>query len=1255
MPFADTSEDGGPPQTATDHGLYECASAGSDIATHLDSQYVRINDICGPIEEHTVCDDPLDLGSTSGLNCSVEPGASAGNTQAAKTAFYHINVIKEKARGYLPTNDWLQQKLTVRVNINSTCNAYWDGRVNMYREGGGCSNTGTNMGVLVHEWGHGMDENDGGGYDNPSEGYADVTNILESHESCIGRGFYESGTCSGYGDACLSCTGIREMDWDKRESHTPATPAGFSQNNCGGGGDPCGKEPHCGSYIVSEAIWDLATRDLPASGMDPASAWLLTEKLWYESRSGSGGDAYNCSLPNSDGCGTNSWFHKLRLADDDDGNLDNGTPHAAAIFAAFDRHGIACGSATDISNQDYSSCPTLAAPSLSAKALTNAVELSWSEVPGATRYRIYRNDLGCDRGQLVVADVAAPATSFTDDGLMNDFTVYYRVQAMTDNGACLSPVSNCVESAPQPFAGKVRLDQETYGCSNRIGIKVTDANVGAPTVDVTIHSDTEVDPETVTLTETAPGSGKFVGEIYTTSGAPVHGDGLLSTTHGDLILVEYIDADDGAGGQNLVRQDTATSDCVFPLISGVGEQNVTGSSADIVWDTDEISDSVVVWGPAIPPDRTETGPDRVTQHTVSLSGLSECTVYYYEVHSTDPAGNTAIDDNHGAYYHFETLGDFGDGLQPCHEGRVTVEAPVYSCSDTVTFRVVDMDLNTDPNVAETAVLEVTSTTETDPELVTVTETGPDTSKFTGSIATAEGPPAPDGVLQTQDGDLLTVTYLDADDGTGSPAISYDTADLDCGGPEISSIHVDTLTDARGTVRWTTDEPADSVVEWGLTPDLGNTASDGALVTGHAITLNQFDICGLVYVRVRSTDEYGNTTVADDHGQPFTFLTYDIPGLYYRERFESGAPGWTLGGEWEVGPPQGLGSGFGHPDPTAAYNNTGVLGHDLTGLGAHPGDYEPNTAEVARMPAQDATSWRNTKLILYKHLNVERNDDASIWLWTTNGVPIYRSSGSTITDSSYSKMEFDISGRADGQPSLFLEFRQQADGSDQRSGWNIDDVILKDGSLPDYAPCGGCRQPPSFAGATSIQDNDACGATGITVSWDEAVSWGSGGGGTYAVYRSTQPLFTPGPSNLIASGVTGLSYNDTTAPSDGTIVFYVVRAENDETCGSGPNNGGLMDDNLVYASSADMTQQPTPAGIDTLRVDIVSHAHVRLTWEAASGATEYAVYRSASPLPGDFQSLGRTGELFYDDVGAGATQHTWFYLVRGVNACGNEGP
>ncbi|MBP7149395.1 MAG: S8 family serine peptidase, partial [Acidobacteria bacterium] len=234
----------------------------------------------------------------------------------------------------------------------------------------------------------------------------------------------------------------------------------------------------------------------------------------------------------------------------------------------------------------------------------------------------------------------------------------------------------------QPSAGQVRLDQETYGCGQTIGVRVNDGNAGAPSVTVEIWSTTESARQALTLAETRPGSGKFAGQIVSTGAPPDGGDGLLSLTDGDTINVEYVDADDGQGGTNVPRGDEAGADCRPPLISGVEESGVTDATATISWSTDEASGTEVVYGTSTPPDLLQQVPGKTTAHQVPLTGLAECTLYYYEVRSADTYGNLAVDDDDGRYHHFETLGNFGNGLQACHAGQVAIGGDTYSCADT---------------------------------------------------------------------------------------------------------------------------------------------------------------------------------------------------------------------------------------------------------------------------------------------------------------------------------------------------------------------------------------------------------------------------------------------------------------------------------------------------------------------------------------------------------------------------------------------
>jgi hypothetical protein len=74
------------------------------------------------------------------------------------------------------------------------------------------------------------------------------------------------------------------------------------------------------------------------------------ETLWYRSltagksayRVASGGTGCNTAAT-TDGCLADNWYSVDLVANDDDGNLANGTPDACRIWAAFNAHGIACG------------------------------------------------------------------------------------------------------------------------------------------------------------------------------------------------------------------------------------------------------------------------------------------------------------------------------------------------------------------------------------------------------------------------------------------------------------------------------------------------------------------------------------------------------------------------------------------------------------------------------------------------------------------------------------------------------------------------------------------------------------------------------------------------------------------------------------------------------------------------------------------------------------------------------------------------
>lgn len=450
FPFVDLSA-GGNTTYSNSGGLY--TFNGEALTSTLNGNYVKINDICGSISLITDASGNLAFGTSAGTDCTTPGIGGAGNTHAAREQYYQVNRVKEMAHGWLPKNAWLQKKLTVNVNLNQTCNAYWfGGELNFFKSGGGCANSGEISGVSLHEFGHGLDENDDNGsvpeY-GTQEATGDFVAALALHDSCTGPGFYTT-YCQGYGDACTACTGIRDIDWAKHASNTPHTVANYTQAFCPFPPEnykwyigPCSREGHCESQIASEALWDFVNRDLPNAGS--SEAWRVAERLFYSGRPQLT-RYFNCDTSQttwtSNGCSTGSLWKVFRLLDDDDGNLDNGTPHGAALFAAFNRHGIACPSDPGASTTS-TNCTLPAVPTLSATGGTNQVTLSWTPSAGAI-YDLLRNESGCNAGFTPIA-TGLSVSSYPDKDVADGMTYYYQVIAYpTGQVTCAAPPSACL-------------------------------------------------------------------------------------------------------------------------------------------------------------------------------------------------------------------------------------------------------------------------------------------------------------------------------------------------------------------------------------------------------------------------------------------------------------------------------------------------------------------------------------------------------------------------------------------------------------------------------------------------------------------------------------------------------------------------------------------------------------------------------------------------------------------------------------------
>jgi trimeric autotransporter adhesin len=228
----------------------------------------------------------------------------------------------------------------------------------------------------------------------------------------------------------------------------PDTALGHVCSRCNTGPGPCGRQVHCAAAPQRQAAWDLVAQDLPNAGFSPQTSFMIGNRLFYQG-SGNIGTWYSCTCGGtSSGCGATNGYTQWITADDDNGNLNDGTPHIAAIRAAFNRHGIGCATPT-AGNSGCSGQPNGGTgPTLSATPGSFSASLSWNSVAGATRYWVLRTEghAGCNHGKALIATVTG--TSFTDTQVANDRPYSYNVVAVGPSASCFSRVSNCATVTP---------------------------------------------------------------------------------------------------------------------------------------------------------------------------------------------------------------------------------------------------------------------------------------------------------------------------------------------------------------------------------------------------------------------------------------------------------------------------------------------------------------------------------------------------------------------------------------------------------------------------------------------------------------------------------------------------------------------------------------------------------------------------------------------------------------------------------------
>jgi hypothetical protein len=200
-------------------------------------------------------------------------------------------------------------------------------------------------------------------------------------------------------------------------------------------------------------------------------------------------------------------------------------------------------------------------------------------------------------------------------------------------------------------------------------------------------------------------------------------------------------------------------------------------------------------------------------------------------------------------------------------GTVSLDRSHYGCGATLTVIVEDSSL------IGTVEQEVTLSSTSEPEGETLSLPTVYAGVFAATFPIDEVLPAAagDGILSVREGDAITATYVDADDGSGNQMLRTATATVDCTGPAIAGVQFSSVGFFDAVVEWTTDEPASSGAS-AFGPGGGASATDAEPVLQHSLLLQDLEPCSDYSVLVRSADAVGNETVDDNGGSFYPLQT-----------------------------------------------------------------------------------------------------------------------------------------------------------------------------------------------------------------------------------------------------------------------------------------------------------------------------------------------------------------------------------------------
>lgn len=295
---------------ADESGAFTIANPGTEsltVASPVGGRYFDVTDYSGSSE--VLSQTVLPPGPAAFLH---NPSNLTDALRAQSNAYAHANGVRDLLLSHVPGYPTISTQENFAVYVNRTdsyCpgNAWYSSSVPQTLNFcvGSTTYGNTAFGsVIYHEFGHHIVQMGGSGQGAYGEGIGDVVSVLMSDDPGLGYGF-----------SLNSCT----------------TPLRNADNNCQYSAttcSSCGSAIHACGQLLSGIVWDIRNA---LAVTNPNDYREILASLLLNSVPMHTGTTIDASIAVD-----------LLTLDDNDGNLDNGSPHYAQICEGFAAHGLSC-------------------------------------------------------------------------------------------------------------------------------------------------------------------------------------------------------------------------------------------------------------------------------------------------------------------------------------------------------------------------------------------------------------------------------------------------------------------------------------------------------------------------------------------------------------------------------------------------------------------------------------------------------------------------------------------------------------------------------------------------------------------------------------------------------------------------------------------------------------------------------------------------------------------------------------------------